>query len=218
VALHLGMSGRLCLIPGDEPPARHEHLVLVLGGDGRGAPAAGNVAPVAPQLRLRDPRRFGLVAVLPAASWSASPLFRHLGPEPLDPDLDVDALRATLRGRRAPIKTVLLDARFLVGVGNIYAAEALHLAGIDPRTPCARLGPRRWRRLVEAVREVLERSIADGGTSLVDFLDGNGQPGLHRTRLQVYGRAGEPCPRCARPVRRIVQSGRSTFFCGRCQR
>jgi formamidopyrimidine-DNA glycosylase len=218
VALHLGMSGRLCLASPDQPLALHEHLIVALGPTGASSGAAGAATPDRHELRLRDPRRFGLVVVLPVAGWHASPLFRHLGPEPLDPGLDVDGLRAALRGRRAPIKNLLLDARFLVGVGNIYAAEALHVAGIDPRTPAARLGPRRWRRLLDAVREVLQRSIADGGTSLVDFLDGNGQPGLHRTRLLVYGRAGAPCRRCARPVRRIVQAGRSTYFCTRCQR
>jgi formamidopyrimidine-DNA glycosylase len=180
---------------------------------------------------LRDPRRFGLAVVLDRREVASSPLFAHLGPEPiaeLGPDvggasaaLDASALRARTRRRRAPIKALLLDARLLAGVGNIYACESLYRAGIDPRTPAGGLGLRRWTRLVSAVQAVLGDAIAEGGTSLDDygdFRDGDGDPGAFQVSLAVYGREGEPCPRCGRPIRRIVQTGRSTFFCARCQR
>ena len=148
----------------------------------------------------------------------AGVLCRHLGPGPRGPALTGAALYARARGRRARIKNLLMDARFIAGVGNIYAAEALHAAGIDPRAAAGALGRRRWQRLFAALRAVLQASIADGGTSLVDFRDGRGQRGLHRMALAVYGRAGQPCPRCGRRIRRLVQAGRSTFFCTRCQR
>jgi formamidopyrimidine-DNA glycosylase len=210
LVIHLGMSGRLTIVPRSRPLDPHDHLLLRLSARARRPPE---------ELRLRDPRRFGLAVVLEAAELDRSPLFRHLGPEPLaDGELDAGSLRARARGRRAPVKTLLLDARLLVGVGNIYACESLYLAGIDPRTRADRLGPRRWERVLGAVREVLNASIAEGGTSLSDFRDGEGNEGLYQVDLRVYGRAGEPCRSCGRRIRRIVQSGRSTFYCSRCQR
>ena len=210
LVLHLGMSGRLTVVPRALPLHKHDHLVFRL------EPRAGRPLE---ELRFRDPRRFGLAVVLDTGEVAGSALFRHLGPEPLDPAaLDAERLRARARGRRAPIKSLLLDARLLVGVGNIYACESLHRAGIDPRTPADRLGPRRWERVLGAVREVLAGSIAEGGTSLNDYRDGEGRPGLYQVTLAVYGREGEPCRGCGRRIRRIVQSGRSTFFCGGCQK
>jgi formamidopyrimidine-DNA glycosylase len=215
LVIHLGMSGRLTLVRRSRPLERHDHLVFRLGrppGRDRGPRGASL------DLRFHDPRRFGLVMLIPAEGWERHALFRHLGPEPLDPELTADHLLAAARGRRVAIKSLIMDAGVLVGVGNIYASEALHRAGVDPRLPAGRLGRRRWSRLLAAIRTVLERSIEDGGTSLSDFLDGEGRPGLHRTHLAVYGRQGEPCLACGRRVRRIVQTGRSTYYCGRCQR
>jgi formamidopyrimidine-DNA glycosylase len=211
LVLHLGMSGRLTVVPVAVPLDHHDHVLFRLS-ERAGRPPE--------ELRLRDPRRFGMVVVLAAARLEQSPIFRHLGPEPLAEGgaLDAALLRARARGRRVPVKNLLLDARLLVGVGNIYACESLYAAGIDPRTPAGRLGPRRWERVLGAVREVLRSSIAEGGTSLNDYRDGDGRPGLYQVGLQVYGRTGEPCRRCGRRIRRIVQSGRSTFFCSRCQR
>ena len=222
LVFHLGMSGRLTVVPASLPLDPHDHLILALSAR-RGRPRE--------ELRLRDPRRFGLAVVLGAEEMATSPLFRHLGPEPLfgadgqegkdDGMFDAAALRRRTARRRAPIKSLLLDARIVVGVGNIYACESLYRAGIDPRTPARALGPRRWQRLVTAVKEVLTSAIAEGGTSLDDYGDfrnGDNKPGYFRVSLAVYGREGEPCPRCERTVRRIVQSGRSTFYCPQCQR
>ncbi len=219
LVFHLGMSGRLTVVPASLPLDPHDHVILALSAR-RGRPRE--------ELRLRDPRRFGLAVVLGAEEIATSPLFRHLGPEPLAADggqedgaFDAATLRRRTARRRAPIKSLLLDARIVVGVGNIYACESLYRAGIDPRTPARALGPRRWERLVTAVKEVLTSAIAEGGTSLDDYGDfrnGDNEPGYFRVSLAVYGREGEPCPRCRRTVRRIVQSGRSTFYCPHCQR
>ncbi len=209
LVVHLGMSGRLTLTPRRAPPVLHEHVVFQLAQSrGRGAE----------ELRYRDPRRFGLIDLLPAATWSQAAHFRHLGPEPLDPELDADYFVQLSRRRRTPIKNFLMDARVVVGIGNIYAAEALHIAGIDPRTAAGKIGHRRWERLLAAAQQVLRQSIKNGGTSLVDYRDGEGQRGLHQIQLAVYGRTGEPCRSCGRRIRRLVQGGRSTFFCGGCQR
>lgn len=211
LVLHLGMSGRLTVVSASAPLDLHDHVLFRL------SPRAGRPPE---ELRLRDPRRFGLCVVLAAAELERSPLFRRLGPEPLaaGSDLTAATLRARARGRRVPIKSLLVDGRLLAGVGNIYACETLHAAGVDPRTPAGRLTPQRWDRLLSAVREVLMASIGDGGTTFNDYRDGDGRPGLHQVELQVYGREGEPCRRCGRRIRRIMQLGRSTFYCSRCQR
>jgi formamidopyrimidine-DNA glycosylase len=210
VVIHLGMSGRLTVVPRSRPLDRHDHVSLRLSAREGRSPE---------ELRFSDPRRFGLMIVEEANELDRSPLFRHLGPEPLAAgELDATTLHHRTRRRSAAVKTLLLDPRLLVGVGNIYACESLHVAGIDPRTRADRLGVRRWDRLLGAVREVLTRSIADGGTTLSDFRDGEGREGLYQIDLKVYGRAGKPCQRCGRTIRRIVQGGRSTFFCSRCQR
>ncbi len=213
LVIHLGMSGRLTVVPRAADLDPHDHLLFRL------APRPGRPPE---ELRFRDPRRFGLAQVLAAEGIARSTLLAGLGPEPLEPGAtDATVLRARTRRRKAAIKAALLDARLIAGVGNIYACESLYRAGIDPRTPARRLGPRRWQRLLSAVREVLAAAIADGGTSLDDYgdyRDGEGRQGLFQVDLQVYGREGEPCRRCHRPVRRIVQLGRSTFYCSRCQR
>ena len=138
--------------------------------------------------------------------------------EPLAPALTGRQLAALAAGRRGPVKSFLMDGRLLVGVGNIYATEALHRAGIHPARSVARIGAGRWQRLADAVVAVLERAIAEGGTTLNDFTDGAGQEGYFQGSLAVYGRAGEPCAGCGATVRRLVQGGRSSFYCPRCQR
>lgn len=199
---HLGMSGSLRLCDAALPPGRHEHLDILVG-DGRA-------------LRFRDPRRFGTVLWCEAAD--NHPLLAHLGVEPLAPEFDGERLRALCQGRSAAIKTVLMDAHLLVGVGNIYANEALFQAGIDPRLPAGRLGPRRCARLAAAVRDTLTRAIAAGGSSLRDFVDARGEPGYFQQSYAVYARAGEACPACGGVIRRILLGGRATYFCPRCQR
>lgn len=204
LVIHLGMSGRLTLAPAAGELEAHEHLSFSLEGGER--------------LRLRDPRRFGLAFVAPTAGLGEDRHFRHLGVEPLAPALTGAQLTALAQGRRGPVKSFLMDSRRLVGVGNIYATEALHLAGIHPTRSVARIAEARWQRLAEAVVEVLERAIAEGGTTLNDFTDGAGQAGEYQGNLAVYGRAGEACEACGATLRRIVQGGRSSFYCPRCQR
>jgi len=204
LVVHLGMSGRVTLVPGPTPREPHEHFALRLDSGER--------------LRLRDPRRFGLAFAATTAGLERDPHFAHLGPEPLDPPLDGAALAAIARGLAAPVKAFLMDASRLVGVGNIYATEALFRAGIHPARSVARISRERWAGLAAAVVEVLEQAIRAGGTTLNDFTDGGGNEGYFQVDLAVYGRADEPCPRCGARVRRMVQSNRSSFYCPRCQR
>jgi formamidopyrimidine-DNA glycosylase len=202
--VHLGMSGSLNLAEAPGEPGPWDHFDMATD---RGL------------LRLTDPRRFGAVV------WSSAPhegaagrLLAGLGVEPFDAAFDGALLRARLRGRRVSIKQALLAGDIVVGVGNIYASEALFLAGIDPRTPGARLGPERCERLAAAIRSVLTRAVALGGSTLRDFRNAHGMDGAFQLEARVYGRAGEPCLRCGAPVRRLMQGQRSTFFCVRCQR
>lgn len=205
--LHLGMSGSLRVVPADSPPARHDHVDLVLS-DGR-------------CLRLRDPRRFGLLVWTPdppAMAEARHPLLRDLGPEPLGDAFHGDHLYRESRRRRLAVKPFLMDGGVVVGVGNIYASESLFLAGIHPARPSQRISLERYRGLAAAIRAVLGASIAQGGTSLRDFVQEDGTPGYFAQSLQVYGRAGEPCPSCGEPVRQRRIGQRSSFYCPRCQR
>ncbi|HSM12930.1 MAG TPA: bifunctional DNA-formamidopyrimidine glycosylase/DNA-(apurinic or apyrimidinic site) lyase [Thermoanaerobaculia bacterium] len=204
LVVHLGMSGRLTLAPASSPPEAHEHLALRLDRGER--------------LRLRDPRRFGLAFAAPTAGLESDRHFRGLGREPLDPPLTGSELAWLARGRSAPVKAFLMDASRVVGVGNIYASEALHRAGIHPERSVARIGRERWERLASAVVEVLESAIRQGGTTLNDFTDGAGNEGYFQVSLSVYDREGEPCRRCGRAIRRRVQSNRSSYYCPGCQR
>ena len=201
--IHLGMSGALAF--GEAPAERGPYDHFRLRTD-RGT------------LWLTDPRRFG--AVVWSAALDAEParkLLATLGPEPFDPALDEAGFHAGLRARRTPVKAALLAGELVVGAGNIYACEALHLARIDPRTPSNKISRPRAARLLGAVRQVLRRAIEAGGSTLKDF-SANGAAGHYQEQAQVYGRAGEPCNICGAAVRRIVQGQRSTFFCGVCQK
>ncbi len=201
--IHLGMSGALAF--GEAPAERgpYDHFRLLTD---RGC------------LWLTDPRRFGAVVWAPALDAEpARKLLSVLGPEPFDLALDEVGFHAGLNARRTPVKTVLLSGELVVGAGNIYACEALHLARIDPRTPSNKISRPRAARLLAAVRQVLRRAIEAGGTTLKDF-SANGAAGHYQEQAQVYGRAGEPCNICGTAVRRIVQGQRSTFFCRVCQK
>jgi formamidopyrimidine-DNA glycosylase len=199
--MHLGMSGSLRLVAPGTPPGKHDHFDLVLGDR---------------VLRLRDPRRFG--AVLWATGDVAThPLLAHLGVEPLSAALDAEKLYALKRRHRAAIKLFLMDARRIVGVGNIYASESLFRAGIDPRTPANRVSLQKTKKLVAAVKQTLAAAIKAGGSSLRDYVGSDGSAGYFQRRALVYDREGKPCRRCRGAVRRIVQGQRSTFFCPRCQ-
>lgn len=204
LAVHLGMSGRMTLVAEAEPREAHEHVGVFLDSGQR--------------LRFRDPRRFGLVFALPTGQLQTDRHFAHLGIEPLESSFSGRALAERARGRRGPVKSFLMDARIAVGVGNIYASEALHESGIHPRRSVGRISAQSWRRLAEAVRGTLERAIEQGGTTLNDFTDGDGNEGYFQVSLEVYGREGESCNGCGAVIRRIVQAGRSTYYCPRCQR
>lgn len=202
VSVHLGMTGRLRVQAAGEARAPHTHVVFTLaGGD---------------ELRFADARRFGWVAA--GDPLRALPALAELGPDPLD-GLDAAGLAARMEGVRAPVKAFLLDQSRVAGIGNIYACEALHLAGIHPATPAGRARGRAAA-LLDGVRTVLEGAIARRGTTLRDYVDADGMGGDNFSALLVYGREGEPCPRCGgkAKVKRSVDGGRSTFFCGRCQK
>lgn len=202
--LHLGMSGSLNFSPDQPPPGAHDHFDL--------ATSQG-------VLRLHDPRRFG--AVVHAQSETAPEavkLLGRLGVEPLSDAFDVSAFHAGLRQRKSPIKQVLLAGELVVGVGNIYACEALFLAGIRPTLSAARISQPRAARLHAAVRDVLGRAVQKGGSTLRDFSSADGQTGYFQLEASVYGRAGLPCRVCAAPVKLIRQGQRSTYFCLHCQR
>ncbi len=204
LVIHLGMSGRLTMARATAPPELHEHLAFRLDRGGR--------------LRFRDPRRFGLATVLDTGTLERNVHFRGLGIEPLSADFGGGALARLARGRRGPVKSFLMDGRLVVGVGNIYATEALWRAKIHPARSVARIGKARWDALAAAVVEVLTHAIREGGTTLNDFADGAGNAGEFQIALSAYDREGEPCARCGTAIRRIVQSGRSTYYCPRCQR
>jgi formamidopyrimidine-DNA glycosylase len=200
VSVHLGMTGRLRVQPAAAPRDRHTHVVFRLdGGD---------------ELRYVDARRFGWVVA--AANLMELPALAGLGPDPLTA-LDAAGLAAALEGVRAPIKAFLLDQTRIAGVGNIYACEALFRAGIHPRTAAGRVR-RRAGALLDGVRAALEGGIARRGTTLRDFVGADGRPGENAAALLVYGREGLPCSRCGGRIRRRVDAGRSTFYCGGCQR
>ena len=201
--VHLGMSGSLRLIPPAEPWKLHDHLGITLD-NGK-------------QLRFHDPRRFGLVLRL-VGDPMQHPLLAALGPEPLGDEFTSEQLAIVCAKRSAAIKLVIMDAKVVVGVGNIYASEALFRAGILPRTQAKRLSKPRLAKLVAAIREVLADAIRAGGTTLRDFLHSDGEPGYFRQQLYVYERKGQPCRVCGTPIRHAVIGQRSTYWCPKCQR
>jgi len=202
--VHLGMSGQLVAVRAATPLEPHTHVVFRID-DGR-------------ELRFRDPRRFGLVDALPASAVASDRRFRDLGVEPLSDECTSERFVALSRGVRKPVKNFLMDAQRVVGVGNIYACEALWVAGVHPLRAAGRISARRWARITESVQDVLRRAIARGGTTLNDFHDAYGGAGWFQVELRVYGREGEACSRCRGAIRRRVLAGRSTYFCSGCQR
>lgn len=200
--LHLGMSGKVLLTTHDSPERVHTHVRLELD-DGR-------------RLEFVDPRRFGTVRLHPPGGHP--PELSHYGIDALDPALDAAALERMLKGSRAPLKSFLLDQTKIAGLGNIYALEALWRAGLSPRRIAKNTPKGRIPLLLESIRGVLMESLANKGTSFNDYVDTLGDPGTNIGFLAVFQRTGMPCPRCATPVRRIVQTGRSSFYCPGCQR
>jgi formamidopyrimidine-DNA glycosylase len=199
---HLGMSGHWRIDPAEI--GKHDHVVIETE-EGR-------------RLALNDHRRFGSLDIVRTDALAAYPPFVKMGPEPLDAAFDGATLKAALAGRVAPIKAMLLDQRIVAGLGNIYVCDALNLARIAPGREAGRIGVERLDRLAEAVKSVLTRAIAAGGSSLRDYVQPNGELGYFSSDWRVYGREGKPCPNCGAIVRRRVDSGRSTFCCPACQR
>ncbi|MCE8032968.1 bifunctional DNA-formamidopyrimidine glycosylase/DNA-(apurinic or apyrimidinic site) lyase [Billgrantia tianxiuensis] len=200
---HLGMSGSLRIARLGDLPKKHDHVDLVLD-DGA-------------ILRYHDPRRFGFVDWL-AGSLESDPRLANLGPEPLSEAFDAERLYRLSRCRRMAVKPFLMDNAVVVGVGNIYASEALFLAGIDPRRAAGRISLERYERLAAAVREVLAAAITQGGTTLRDFVSGTGEPGYFKQRLNVYGRHGQGCRRCNGELRLVTLGQRASVFCPSCQK
>jgi formamidopyrimidine-DNA glycosylase len=206
VLIHLGMSGRMII---DAPFVLHEHLTLETADGGR--------------VGFVDPRRFGALDLIATADEDSHKLVAGMGPEPLGNEFNPPALLAAINGKSSPIKIVLLDQRVVAGIGNIYASEALFRAKISPRRMAGGLGPARVERLVPAIRETLVEAIAAGGSSLRDYVQPSGELGYFQHAWKVYGRDGEACERCPGPpacngIRRVVQTGRATFFCPSTQR
>jgi formamidopyrimidine-DNA glycosylase len=211
--LHLGMSGRLLIMNGTDvetPLGPHDHVIFDFEGG--------------TQVRFNDVRRFGMLDLASEETLGAHPHLRELGPEPLGNEFNGPALAAALKGRRTPIKAALLDQRTVAGLGNIYVCEALFRAGISPKRSAATVQGKRAEALAAAVKSVLTEAIASGGSSLRDYVQPSGELGYFQHQWAVYGREGEACPGCdcdiakTGGIRRIVQSGRSTFYCSRRQR
>lgn len=200
--VHLGMSGSLRIVAADAPVKKHDHIDIAFG------PAT--------VLRYHDPRRFGCLL------WAEGDPNKHslladLGPEPLSPAFTGEYLHQQAQGRTLAVKAFIMDSHLVVGVGNIYANEALFRAGIDPRRAAGRISLERYLRLAECIRTVLGEAIAQGGTTLRDFVNASGKPGYFQQTLAVYGREDEPCRICAAPIRCVRLGQRATYFCGGCQ-
>lgn len=208
--VHLGMSGKFVILPGEanrpDNFAPHDHVILdTEGGD---------------RLVFNDPRRFGLMDLTPTDAVDHARWFAGMGPEPLGNSFSAESLSEALRGRRTSIKAALLDQKVVAGLGNIYVSEALFRSGISPRRSAHTIPGRRAERLVPAIRDVLQAAIEAGGSSLRDYVRADGELGYFQHQFLVYGRAGESCPNagCGGTIARITQSGRSTFYCGNCQK
>ena len=206
--VHLGMSGRLTLGDAAHPaaPQRHDHALMIFEDE--------------IEVRFNDPRRFGLIDYARADALSRNALFRHLGPEPLDADFDGALLARLLASKRTPIKSALLDQHVVVGIGNIYACESLYWAGLSPKRLARTVQGDRAVRLAAAIKRVLDHAISVGGSSLRDYVNASGELGNFQRHFAVYDREGERCPGCdcGTRIKRIVQSGRSTFYCAKRQR
>ena len=200
--IHLGMSGSLRITDNKTPAEKHDHFDLVFNNK--------------KVLRLRDPRRFGAVL------WTSKPveqhkLIRELGPEPLSAEFNADYLHELATGRKLAIKSFIMNSHIVVGVGNIYANEALFMAGINPKRMASRISYPRYQRLVESIKQVLAAAIEQGGTTLRDFTRQDGKPGYFQQKLYVYGKAGEPCPSCGSEIKQFRQQQRSSYYCPHCQ-
>jgi formamidopyrimidine-DNA glycosylase len=204
LVLHLGMTGRLWVGPPADQDAPHDHLIFSLGPE--------------LELRFHDTRRFGMCFLTTEAELLQHPRLAHLGPEPLSEAFSGAYLLERAKGLHKPVKNFVMDAAVVVGVGNIYASESLFLAGLRPTRAVGRLRLQHWERLCMAIKEVLQAAIDHHGTSFSDYVDSEGRQGNFQNQLLVYGRDGEPCRRDGHLIKRIVQAGRSSYYCPGCQR
>ena len=205
ILIHLGMSGNLRILPQNTPAQKHDHIDLLLEN--------GYL------LRYHDPRRFGawLWADKAEGGYLQHPLIAKLGPEPLSDDFTADYLQQQIQRRKSSIKTLIMNSQIVVGVGNIYANEALFLSGIHPATLPQPLSPTQFQTLVDNIKKVLTAAIQQGGTTLKDFLTPDGKPGYFEQQLNVYGRANQPCPVCHTPIKKLTLNQRAAYFCPKCQ-
>ena len=200
--MHLGMSGNLRIVDKKIKPEKHDHLDILF--------ASGKV------LRFHDPRRFGSI-IWTKRDPLQHKLIKHLGPEPLNSDFNGEWLYRRSRKRTQAIKNFIMDSHNVVGVGNIYASESLFLAGINPKRKAGKASLERYERLATAIKKILKQSIKQGGTTLRDFVNGDGKPGYFQQQLNVYGRAGQPCKKCKSTIKEIKLGQRSSFYCPNCQ-
>lgn len=200
--IHLGMSGRLSVIDEKVPAAKHDHVDFCFDNG--------------LSLRFTDPRRFGCI-LWTKENVHEQKLLHHLGPEPLTDGFTAEYLHSVARSRAVAVKEFIMNAQIVVGVGNIYASEALFLAGIYPKRRASRISLQRYEKLVEAIKVVLSKAIEQGGTTLKDFRDSDGKPGYFEQSLNVYGREAEACTHCGGHIKMLRLGGRSTFYCGQCQ-
>lgn len=203
IIIHLGMSGSLRICTKKTPAEKHDHIDITVSNN--------------KILRLRDPRKFGCVL------WAENDINDHrlieaLGPEPLEDAFDADYLHAKANNRQCSIKALIMNSHIVVGVGNIYASEALFRAGINPKRKAGNISLPRLQKLVTAIKLTLALAIEEGGTTLRDFTGINGQPGYFAQKLLVYGRTGQECTTCSKPIKKFTQQARSTFYCPQCQR
>lgn len=201
IIIHLGMSGSLRVVDLAAPIGKHDHIDFKMDN--------GKI------IRYNDPRRFG--SVLWTDDWQSHPLFSKLGPEPLEDTFDTEYLHNLAKGRKTNIKQFIMDNKNVVGVGNIYANEALFLSGIHPKRPANKISKKRIERLVDNIKKTLATAISQGGTTLRDFVGGDGKPGYFQQQLNVYGRSGQPCPQCKTTLKEVKLGQRSTVYCAKCQ-
>ena len=199
--LHLGMSGRMVLQQSVEPQEKHTHVIFKFSDD--------------TYLHFVDPRRFGSLSWVPKSG--KHPLIDNLGCDPFSPEMTAKFMKNLARNSRAPMKSFIMNAKKITGVGNIYACESLYHAGIRPQKQAGKVTLAKWDKWIECLRDVLNKSIASGGTTLRDFFAPSGSKGYFSVSLTVYGKEGQPCPKCANPISRLIQTGRSTFYCKTCQ-
>ncbi len=206
LVMHLGMTGKLSLVSADVPVTRHDHLRLLLDSK--------------MEMRFNDVRRFGSIDVWPPAeSVQLEKIFsRKIGVEPLSDAFHAGYLREQAQKRRQPVKSFLMDARRVAGIGNIYANEILFDAGVHPRTPVNRISPDAWRKIAAATGTILREAILSGGSTISDFLGTSGNPGYFQVNFKVYGRGGKECRLCSEPIHKTVINGRASYFCPRCQK